>query len=386
VNNRAPTPIQQVSSSADEAAKANIAFRLLVDAVQDYAIFILDPEGYILTWNSGARNIKGYTKEEILGKHFSIFYPQEAIDSHWPERELALAENQGRFRDEGLRVKKDGSTFWASVTITALREADGSLYGFAKVTQDLTARREAEERMQTLNRELRTRVQQLDEARRIVELRTMELQKLSASLLQIQDEERRRIARELHDDLAQHVTALKMEIDASGRDSHLSDAMGAILQKIRETSYLLHPPLLDEAGLRAALHWYVDGLMQRSRLQITLTFHPDVLPGVPKEIEMTIFRIIQEALANVYRHAKSESARVEILGQSEQIVIRVRDYGKGVSPRIARMESSAGLGVGITGMRERVRQLGGELFVTRAEPGTLVEAKIPLMGSDLLGR
>jgi PAS domain S-box-containing protein len=386
VNNRAPTPIQQVSSSADEAAKANIAFRLLVDAVQDYAIFILDPEGYILTWNSGARNIKGYTKEEILGKHFSIFYPQEAIDSHWPERELALAENQGRFRDEGLRVKKDGSTFWASVTITALREADGSLYGFAKVTQDLTARREAEERMQTLNRELRTRVQQLDEARRVVELRTMELQKLSASLLQIQDEERRRIARELHDDLAQHVTALKMEIDASGRDSHLSDAMGAILQKIRETSYLLHPPLLDEAGLRAALHWYVDGLMQRSRLQITLTFHPDVLPGVPKEIEMTIFRIIQEALANVYRHAKSESARVEILGQSEQIVIRVRDYGKGVSPRIARMESSAGLGVGITGMRERVRQLGGELFVTRAEPGTLVEAKIPLMGSDLLGR
>jgi PAS domain S-box-containing protein len=386
VNNRAPTPIQQVSSSADEAAKANIAFRLLVDAVQDYAIFILDPEGYILTWNSGARNIKGYTKEEILGKHFSIFYPQEAIDSHWPERELALAENQGRFRDEGLRVKKDGSTFWASVTITALREADGSLYGFAKVTQDLTARREAEERMQTLNRELRTRVQQLDEARRIVELRTMELQKLSASLLQIQDEERRRIARELHDDLAQHVTALKMEIDASGRDSHLSDAMGAILQKIRETSYLLHPPLLDEAGLRAALHWYVDGLMQRSRLQITLTFHPDVLPGVPKEIEMTIFRIIQEALANVYRHAKSESARVEILGQSEQIVIRVRDYGKGVSPRIARMESSAGLGVGITGMRERVRQLGGELFVTRAEPGTLVEAKIPLMGSDLFSR
>ena len=385
MNNRVHSSIQQVSTSA-EVGKDNIAFRLLVDAVQDYAIFILDPEGRVLTWNSGARAIKGYTREEIVGKHFSIFYPQEAIDSHWPERELALAEKEGRFRDEGLRVKKDSSTFWASVTITALREPDGRLYGFAKVTQDLTTRREAEERLQTLNRELRTRVQQLDEARRVVELRTMELQKLSGTLLQIQDEERRRIARELHDDLAQHVTAVKMDLDASGRDQHLSDAMGAILQKIRETSYLLHPPLLDEAGLRAALHWYVDGLMQRSKLQISLAFHPDVLPGVPKEIEMTIFRIIQEALANVYRHAESDSARVEVIGQSEQIVVKVRDYGKGISPRIARMESSAGLGVGISGMRERIRQLGGELSVTRAEPGTQVEAKIPLNGIDLLAR
>lgn len=386
MNQRLPTPIQQASSSVDEASKPNVAFRLLVDAVQDYAIFILDPDGYVLTWNSGAKAIKGYTREEIVGKHFSVFYPQEAVDSHWPERELALAVKEGRFRDEGLRVKKDGSTFWASVTITALRESDGSLYGFAKVTQDLSARRDAEERLQALNRELRTRVQQLDESRRVIELRTMELQKLSGTLLQIQDEERRRIARELHDDLAQHVTAVKMEIDASGRGRELSDAMGAILQKIRETSYLLHPPLLDEAGLRAALHWYVDGLMQRSKLQISLAFHPDVLPGVPKEIEMTIFRIIQEALANVFRHANSDSARVEVIGESERIILRVRDYGKGISARIARMESSAQLGVGITGMRERVRQLGGELSVTRAEPGTLVEARIPLNGADVLDR
>jgi PAS domain S-box-containing protein len=384
VNQRVPTPIHQASSSGDEATKTNVAFRLLVDAVQDYAIFILDPEGYVLTWNSGARAIKGYTREEIVGKHFSVFYPKEAVENHWPERELTLAEKEGRFRDEGFRVKKDGSTFWASVTITALREADGSLYGFAKVTQDLTARRDAEERLQALNRELRTRVQQLDESRRVIELRTMELQKLSGSLLQIQDEERRRIARELHDDLAQHVTAVKMEIDASGRSRELSDAMGAILQKIRETSYLLHPPLLDEAGLRAALHWYVDGLMQRSKLQISLSFHPDVLPGVPKEIEMTIFRIIQEALGNVFRHAQSESARVEVIGQSEQIIVKVRDYGKGISPRIVKMDGSAQLGVGITGMRERLRQIGGELALTRAEPGTLVEATIPLNGGDVL--
>lgn len=385
MNNRLPTPIRQSSASTGEAGNANVAFSSLVDAVQDYAIFILDPDGHVLTWNSGAKAIKGYTREEIVGKHFSVFYQREAIDSHWPERELALAEKQGRFRDEGFRVKKDGSTFWASVTITALRQADGSLYGFAKVTQDLTSRREAQERLQALNRELRIRVQQLDESRRIIELRTIELQKLSATLLQVQDEERRRIARELHDDLAQHVTAVKMEIDANGHAPHLSDAMGEILQKIRETSYLLHPPLLDEAGLRAALHWYIDGLMKRSKLQISINFQPDVLPGVSKEIEMTAFRIVQEALANVYRHAESESALVEILGHPERVIIRVRDYGKGVPSRIVRMEL-ASLGVGISGMRERVRQLGGELSVTRADPGTLVEARIPLNDVDLLSR
>src|ERR1700690_569872 len=137
-------------------------FRLLVDSVRDYAIFLLDPEGHVLTWNAGAEFIKGYAREEILGKHFSIFYLPEAKQSGWPDRELALAEKEGRIQDEGWRVKKDGGTFWASVTITALRQADGRLYGFAKVTRGLTSRREAEQRIHELNKELRTRVSQLD--------------------------------------------------------------------------------------------------------------------------------------------------------------------------------------------------------------------------------
>src|SRR6202142_581837 len=137
-------------------------FKLLVDSVRDYAIFLLDPEGHVLTWNAGAEFIKGYAREEILGKHFSIFYLPEAKQSGWPDRELALAEKEGRIQDEGWRVKKDGGTFWASVTITALRQADGRLYGFAKVTRGLTSRREAEQRIHELNKELRTRVSQLD--------------------------------------------------------------------------------------------------------------------------------------------------------------------------------------------------------------------------------
>jgi signal transduction histidine kinase len=152
---------------------------------------------------------------------------------------------------------------------------------------------------------------------------------------------------------------------------------------VRSLSYLLHPPLLDETGLRAALDWYVEGLAKRSGIQISLTITPQVFPRLSKEIETTIFRVVQESLTNVYRHANSKSARIEIVKQSEWVGIRVRDYGKGVPQEFGGRTVLSRLGVGISGMRERVRQFGGELTVSRAEPGTLVEARIPLFSSDI---
>ncbi len=116
-------------------------YRLLVEGVRDYAIFMLDARGHVTSWNAGAKLIKGYQADEILGRHFSVFYPAEAIESGWPERELELALADGRVQDEGWRLRKDGSRFWASVIITALFEADGSHIGFAKVTRDLTSQR-----------------------------------------------------------------------------------------------------------------------------------------------------------------------------------------------------------------------------------------------------
>jgi PAS domain S-box-containing protein len=351
----------------------NELFRLLVESVKDYAIFVISPEGHVLTWNLGAQALKGYAKEEIIGKHFSIFYPPEAIRSGWPTRELLLAEKEGRFEDEGWRVRKDGSAFWASVIITTLRGNEGKLTGFAKVTQDLTERRLADERIQNLNRELHNRISQLDESQRIVELRTLEFQRLSARVLQIQDEERRRIARDLHDDLGQQLAALKMILDKSPNDE-ASKITESAINTVRNLSYLLHPPLLDETGLHAALHWLVEGLIKRSGIEIQLILRPVSLPRMTTEIETTIFRVVQESLTNVYRHAGSTSARVEIDKQSEWITVRVRDYGKGIKPDILAGRMSVGIG----GMRERVRQLGGTLTVSSSEPGTLVEAKIPL--------
>jgi PAS domain S-box-containing protein len=357
-------------------------FRLLVESIREYAIFVLDPEGCVLTWNPGAQAMKGYTKDEIVGQHFSKFYPSEAAESGWPQRELALALKEGRFADEGWRLRKDGTSFWASVIIVPLRSKTGELSGFAKVTQDLTDRRQAEEQVQALNRELRQHVFELDESRRVIELRTIELQKLSAQLLQVQDIERRRLARELHDDLGQQLSALAMTLPTVKGNEEASRMAEAAISTVRNLSYLLHPPLLDDTGLRAALHWFVEGMVKRSSIQISLTTTPSGFPRLARDIETTIFRVVQESLTNVYRHANSDSARVEIEKQAEWVIVRVRDYGKGPPQEIMGRTHSPSLGVGLVGMRERVRQFGGELTVSRAEPGTLVEARIPLFSSN----
>jgi PAS domain S-box-containing protein len=134
-------------------------YRLLVESVRDYAIFALDPKGYILSWNAGAEKLKGYTAEEITGKHFSVFYPRNLVEQGFPEFELRTAANVGRFEDEGWRIRKDGSRFWANVVITALRDGAGHLLGFAKVTRDLTERREAEEQLRKSEQRFRLLVE-----------------------------------------------------------------------------------------------------------------------------------------------------------------------------------------------------------------------------------
>ena len=146
---------EQVRQLRPAALQQSDLYRLLVESVRDYAIFALDPDGYILSWNAGAQRIKGYTASEVIGKHFSIFYPRELVAGGFPEFELRTAANTGRFEDDGWRIRKDGSRFWANVVITALRNERGELTGFAKVTRDLTERREAEEALRESEERLR---------------------------------------------------------------------------------------------------------------------------------------------------------------------------------------------------------------------------------------
>jgi PAS domain S-box-containing protein len=144
----APTPITPIGNSrlADAVKHGGRIYRLMVESVRDYAIFMLDPNGYIASWNRGAERIKGYSADEIIGRHFSVFYGPGDIAARKPERELEMATREGRFEDEGFRIRKDGTTFWANVVLTAVRDNDSTLVGFAKVTRDLTERRANEQR------------------------------------------------------------------------------------------------------------------------------------------------------------------------------------------------------------------------------------------------
>lgn len=364
-----------VLSTIEEKRRNDETFRLLVESVQDYAIFVLSPEGKVVTWNTGAERIKGYAASEITGQHFSVFYTQEAKDSGWPQRELEIAAAMGRFSDEGWRVRKDGTQFWASVVITALRSPDGDLWGFSKVTRDLTERRAMEERTQELNRELRGKMAQLSESRTQLELRNLELQRLSAQLVHVQDEERRRLARDLHDDLGQVVSALKINLDTAPDFESRADAIyltETALAKIRNLSYLMHPPLLDESGLLAALHVFLEGFGKRSKLRISFDYNPLSFPRLPSELETAIFRVVQEAITNVHRHSGSEDARIEVHQQADRVFVRVRDFGVGMPM------PPPSSGVGLSAIKERIKQRGGEVRIVSAEPGTLLEAVIPL--------
>lgn len=220
-----------------------------------------------------------------------------------------------------------------------------------------------------------------------VEERTSELRQaaiilrdLSTRLLQIQDEERRRIARELHDSLGQHLTAAKLNIDialAGAADRNAKEKLTRAqqeveqsVQEVRTLSHLLHPPLLEEAGLPSALDWYVKGFAERSGIPVELELDPN-LGRLSREIETTIFRVVQESLTNVHRHSGSSSASIRILRKGAEVSMEISDSGKG-------MATDPRLGVGIQGMRERVRQLGGTLQIESPGVGTRVQAIVPI--------
>lgn len=222
---------------------------------------------------------------------------------------------------------------------------------------------------------------QLTESRTQLELRSLELQRLSGRLVHLQDEERRRLSRELHDDLGQELVALKLSLDTASPFASRAEAVRLAenaLAKIRNLSYVLHPPLLDDSGLLPALHLFTNGLTKRSSLRITLDCKPDSFPRLPNDIETSIFRVIQEAITNVQRHSGSTDARVEVHVQTDRVFVRVRDFGVGMPIDSVTGGLAQFAGVGLSSLRERVKQLGGEVNIIRAEPGTLVEAVIPL--------
>ena len=228
-----------------------------------------------------------------------------------------------------------------------------------------------------------------------------ELRNLSLRLMTLQDEERRRIARELHDSAGQTLAAMKMSIslirqiearqieanqsDTSSDIARLIDDLNALtdaaLQEVRTASYLLHPPLLDEAGIASAARWFVEGFARRSGIQIDCDI-PEKMERQPRECELVLFRVLQESLTNVHRHSGASTASVRLTRDQDRLELEVGDNGRGIpEDRLRRFNASVGAGVGITGMRERVRELGGNLEIRSAKTGTTISVALPALKS-----
>ena len=224
----------------------------------------------------------------------------------------------------------------------------------------------------------------------LVEQRTAALRRLSAKLLRVQDEERRRIARELHDSLGQDLTAAKICLDMLSQElpadcAHLRDAQNLVNRSISDTrtlSHLLHPPLLDEAGFASAAKWYVEGFGKRSGIAAQLRL-PEHTHRLPRRTETALFRIMQEALTNVHRHSGSRTVEVEVVADESHVILTIRDFGMGVPREVLdRFWKTGNVGVGLAGIRERLKELGGFLAIESDLDGTLVKATIPVADAD----
>jgi PAS domain S-box-containing protein len=357
---------------AGEALRQNEErFRLLVEGVKDYAIFMLDPEGKVASWNEGAHRIKGYHQQEILRRHFSVFYPEEDLKRSKPERELEIAQEKGTYEEEGWRVRKDGSRFWANVSITALWDEAGGLRGYAKVTRDITERKRAEDEIERLNETLE------------------ELKDLVGKLVVGQEEEQRRVAYEVHEGLAQVASAAHLRLEMlSLRDSpdtersqaDLQQALKLIQQTIsdaRRISATLRPTVLDDFGLPAAISLEVQSLREEGyRVEYEEGLGDERLPAM---VENALFRVAQEALSNIQKHGQTRKMRIELRRREDEVYLEIRDYGRGFDLEATSPGSELGKTVGIARMREWALLLGGKLEIhTKPGRGTSVVAKVPL--------
>ena len=379
--------------------------RLLIQGVQEYGIFQLDPLGNVVSWNAGAGRLMGYHAEEIIGQHFSEFYPKEDVLNGKPQRSMAEAVRRGQSVDEGWRVRKDGARFWANVVLTALRDAEGNLRGFAKLTRDMTERREREEALTRakellelrveqraavltrVNEELRVEIADRKHAEEQFKETLKQLRALAARLQRVREEERASIAREIHDELGQACTAIKMDLALIGRkitrrqaqlrakiesSMRLVDDMIVTLRRIASD---LRPRTLDDLGLTAALEWQGQEFERRTGIHCRVALPREPL-NLDSERSITIFRIFQESLTNVARHAQATSVEARLEVEGDELIFSVHDNGKGFDPQEAKARKSLGL----VGMQERAHLLNGEVSIAGIPgSGTTLMLRFPVL-------
>ena len=303
----------------------------------------------------------------------------------------ALAGGTGFFH--GFCPTLTGIPKWWDVVITPIKNSDGRVVKLLSSSRDVTERKRSEEDLKKahdhLEQQVRERTAELEE--QIAERNRAEnsLRELTGRLLRLRDDEQRRLARELHDSIGQMLAAISMNIAVVSADKGLSpqarkavaqntDLIAQISSEIRTISHLLHPPLLDEVGLASGVRWYLEQFAERSKMQVDLQLDVD-FGRLPSELETALFRLVQECLTNVHRHSGSATARVCVVRSPREIALEVSDDGKGIpQERIWEIETGSAAGVGLSGMRERVRQLGGRFEIRSGGKGTVIAATLPL--------
>jgi two-component system NarL family sensor kinase len=338
-------------------------YRLLVETIEEGAATLAD-DGTVLYSNKSFAAFFGTPLEKFIGMPLQNFVSGQALEFL---KKLILGAKMASTRGEIRLSRKNGKARTIRLTLSPNRES--GLETICAVATELTE------------------IVDANEALRVTET---SLRQLSARLLQLQDEERRRIARDLHDITGQKIAVLSMTLDRLARiteqrnPAHESikesrEIVAQIGEEIRTLSYILHPPLLDECGLASAVHWYAEGFEKRSGIKLEVAIDAD-LPRLPVDAETTLFRVVQESLTNVHRYSGSSVAKIRITKESGEVRLEILDHGHGIKSGAvqAKLDGPAPLGVGIPGMRERLHQLGGGLSVDFGMNGTRVMATLPI--------
>jgi PAS domain S-box-containing protein len=384
--------------AGEPTAHSALYLRLLIEAARDYAIFATDPARRITMWSAGAQRVFGYCEAEMIGQSADVIFTPEDRAAHAPEQESAEALLHGRADDERWHLKKNGDRFFASGVMTVLRDPDDRHLGFVKINRDLTERKLAEEQLRASRDELAARVQE----------RTRELQESNDSLraeiarrtasetsraqllrrfASVHEDERLRIAREMHDHLGQHIAALMWRLNEL--DARLANAAERSI--VRETQQLaesighevhalavqLRPTDLDDLGLPGAISAFVDVWSRRSGVPVETQFVNLERDRLPRDTELALYRIVQEALTNILKHARATRVGIALTRVAAEVALTIEDDGVG----FANDGPPAGnhRGLGLQGMQERAAAVGGNVEV-ESEPGrgTAVFVRVPL--------
>ena len=301
---------------------------------------------------------------------------KEQAMTYW----MRCVESGANYETEYRMRSQDGLYRWFRARAVPIRDDEGKILKWYGTCSDIHDSKMLEQSIRNNAAELEA----------MVDSRTDELRRLSIRLMAMQDQERRRIARDLHDGLGQELAVAKMVLDkmllqksaepSANGWSQASSIIERAIQQVRTMSHLLHPPLLDEVGLLSALAWFLEGLGKRSGIETALEVQPKDFSRLSTEVETAVFRIVQEALTNVFRHSEARKVWINLSQKEGSIVVSVRDDGKGIGDRVVEMRADS-VGVGIGGMKQRAKEFGGELRLKNANPGTLVELTLPRSGA-----